>query len=1032
MPVIGPALVAKRVRQSDPMLLGQLLLRADETAWDLDDTSLGNLRPSSPTLDGPAQASSHADRLEDNPAQRPPQVDGYQVIQYLGRGGMGVVWKAIQLGTDRHVAIKILCPGRSCHLPAIRQFKQEVSLASSLAHPNIARVYDSGIHRLDYFYAMEFVDGDDLNTFVRRGCLDQCQVLRLVAKVCHAVHHAHGEGVVHGDLKPSNILVTPDGEPHVLDFGLARALDDLPLRGCPAGTVAYMAPEQVSGWLFPQTDVYGLGVILYEVLVGFLPRRVSGSPVQALRDAATTPVTLPRHVQTSMNKELQALLLKALAAEPEQRYRSCAEMARDIERFLEGRLVAAYHYTWVGMAATQIRRYRYKLLVCTVILCCSVAVLGVYSRGIMARRTRIAAEASRVNFSRYLQQIFQAREALAINNTAVAQRVLEQCPRQLRSWEWQRLSLLADQSDLTLDRRHSSSSPILAATIDPGTRQILVVDEAGAVSTYDPSAGTRLGQVTLGDQIMIRAVFGLQHKRLMTVSESGQFKLWDTDSFEPIASATGRVDHRYANTLHAAGGIGAFIDTQGQITIVDLHTGQLLARHEAPKRTRFVRCSAVGRRLVAVGETVRWWDLDTGLQRNVVFDHGHSISALAIDDSGQRMFLGNVDGTVDVFDLTTEARVIKLSGHQGPVRHVIGGFDHRQIFTSGDDCTIRAWNLDTRQLVVCLRGHHEPVRFIASDHRNDGLTSVDVSNVLRTWRLEHATGQTTLQLDSACVVSAFDPDGRQVVWSGLDGRIRLRSAVSPRVQVLAPSHRRSVRALAFSPDGNLMASGGDDGTIRIWNTASGQQQRLLEGCNGQVLSLAIHDDPYRVIAAVAGTPNGICVWNGQSNAPKLVLEGMPPFALGRHGNQMAFVKPAGPGRIGESVVIWDLEQGRLVREFGGQTGQLRSLAWSRDRNRMACSYRDNTVKVLDANTGEHVSTLQSDRQESIFSLAFSSDDKRLITAGESIRLWDVVTGQHVYTVDQSESGPFLSVDASADGKTLVARNLTSVTTWASH
>ena len=206
-----------------------------------------------------------------------PRIEGYEILGRLGKGGMGTVWRAIQLSTKREVALKLLGHKRRTSGKARIRFEREVMLSAQLTHPNIARIYDSGLLRGQYYYVMELVEGVHLDEYVQSKNLDPFAILCLMHKVCHAIERAHDLGIVHRDLKPSNILVTSDGEPHVLDFGLAKAYagEDwnmtLSVDGEVVGTPAYMSPEQAEGCVKDvdeRTDVYSLGVILYQLLTG--------------------------------------------------------------------------------------------------------------------------------------------------------------------------------------------------------------------------------------------------------------------------------------------------------------------------------------------------------------------------------------------------------------------------------------------------------------------------------------------------------------------------------------------------------------------------------------------------------------------------------------------------------------------------------------------------------------------------------------------------------------------------------------------
>src|SRR5687768_15348186 len=180
-----------------------------------------------------------------------PHIEGYRVLSLLGQGGMGSVWRAVQLGTRREVALKLLNASFAASHKAQARFDREVELAAKLEHPNLARVYDSGVDAGVCFYAMELIEGRHMDEFVDAARLDKRQIVELMRTVCRAIQHAHQRGVIHRDLKPGNILVTADGQPHVVDFGLAKMLLDdgdtaharVSRDGDVAGTPAFMSPR---------------------------------------------------------------------------------------------------------------------------------------------------------------------------------------------------------------------------------------------------------------------------------------------------------------------------------------------------------------------------------------------------------------------------------------------------------------------------------------------------------------------------------------------------------------------------------------------------------------------------------------------------------------------------------------------------------------------------------------------------------------------------------------------------------------------
>lgn len=326
-----------------------------------------------------------------DPEPEPPQIDGYEILQFLGAGGMGIVWRAKQLGTNRQVALKVLNQSflRSKGRAKIR-FEREVTIAARLEHTNIARVYESGIHKNHYFYVMELIQGEPLNQYVQHQKLSMREILQLMYNVCLAVQHAHQNGIIHRDLKHSNIMVTPGGQPLVLDFGLARDLfaDDsdrkVSLDGDVMGTPEFMSPEQAAGdidLVDTRSDVYSLGVIMYELLINKLPYDLPGQHYKDLKMIQEQEPTRPSSIFPRFDKDLEAILLKTLSKTPHKRYRSAGELADDIEHWLAGLPVNARSIDTWYLAKKFIRRNRLAVSIggLLIIIILSTGFIGIYS-----------------------------------------------------------------------------------------------------------------------------------------------------------------------------------------------------------------------------------------------------------------------------------------------------------------------------------------------------------------------------------------------------------------------------------------------------------------------------------------------------------------------------------------------------------------------------------------------------------------------------------------------------------------------------
>jgi len=270
--------------------------------------------------------------------------EGYRVTRELHRGGQGIVYGAVQLATSRQVAIKVLAEGIFASPAKQRRFEREIELVSALRHPNIVTVYDSGTTADDRdFLVMEYVRGEPLHRFVERANLSRRELVRLCAKVAAAVGYAHQRGVIHRDLKPNNVLVDTDGEPRVLDFGLARgtlaATAERTRSNQFLGTLAFASPEQVGGdpeAVDVRTDVYSLGVLFYRLLAGRSPYGEASSMADLV--AAIARADPPRPIGDA---DLDAVLRRAMEREREHRYQSAGELAADLEHVLVGRPVDA-------------------------------------------------------------------------------------------------------------------------------------------------------------------------------------------------------------------------------------------------------------------------------------------------------------------------------------------------------------------------------------------------------------------------------------------------------------------------------------------------------------------------------------------------------------------------------------------------------------------------------------------------------------------------------------------------------------------
>jgi serine/threonine-protein kinase len=308
-------------------------IKAGGSSNDLADLSYDR-----PTMDSgnghPARSSVRSGSLPDLPKD-------YEILSVLGRGGMGIVYKARHLPLDRLVALKMILHGANASKDQLNRFQREAEAAARLSHPNIVSIYEVGSHKGLPYFSLEFIQGCDLSDLMKQQTMSAMDAAKMLVQVARAVHYSHQMGILHRDLKPQNILLTENGVPKVADFGLAKRLDDdidqdaeRTREGVIVGTPGYMAPEQASGnTVGPPTDIYALGSILYYMMTG-RPPFTAPTPLETVRQLLDQDPVWPSKLQTDLDKDLETICLKSLEKDPKKRYQTAEEFADELQRFL--------------------------------------------------------------------------------------------------------------------------------------------------------------------------------------------------------------------------------------------------------------------------------------------------------------------------------------------------------------------------------------------------------------------------------------------------------------------------------------------------------------------------------------------------------------------------------------------------------------------------------------------------------------------------------------------------------------------------
>lgn len=480
----------------------------------------------------------------------------YEILEEIARGGMGVVYRARQRSLNRPVALKVLLGGLFAGEEGRRRMKSEASLAARLRHPNIVPVFDTGSLDGQPFYSMAFIEGRTLAEVVQHGPLAPSRAARYLARMAEAVHYAHGEGVLHRDLKPSNVLIDASDEPHVTDFGLAKALDAAPqtLTGGVLGSPAYMPPEQALGQpaeVTARSDVYSLGAILYELLTGRPPFQGTSLAAVIAQVKDSDPVA-PRRLNPSIPADLETVCLKCLEKSPARRYAQAGELAEDLQRFLRDEPVHARPVGPFGRAARWAQRQPMaatSIGTSVLLLLLTVAVVGGSSLRIRESRDIAQARLADALFSeaRALRAANEPGWRARVRDNLVEVRRLDATGRLTAALRHEAIAALA-RPDLL---RH------IVTNVPPVADEMLVCfdrefervalwhDDEAAIAIYRVADAAKLMAWSLPKPDELRA-FSADGRHLL-VRHGGVMSVWSPATGAEVLSGAGSESHRHFN-----------------------------------------------------------------------------------------------------------------------------------------------------------------------------------------------------------------------------------------------------------------------------------------------------------------------------------------------------------------------------------------------------------------------------------------------------------------------------------------------------
>jgi WD40 repeat protein len=1057
---------------------------AGPPAPDAVATLLGRLAHRGPGTDGPSGGAA-------DPGL--PEVPGYEVEAEVGRGGMGVIYRARHRGLGRTVALKMILAGAEAGPEEHARFRTEAAAVARLQHAHIVQVHDAGEHQGRPYLALEFIDGGSLKDALDGTPRPTRDAAALVETLARAVHHAHQRGIVHRDLKPANVLLTADGTPRVTDFGLAKLVAGPaggagPTRtGAVVGTPSYMAPEQADGKkeVGPAADVYALGVILYELLTGRPPFQAATPLDTLLQVLHDEPVPVGR-LSPQVPRDLETVCHKCLHKEPHCRYASAEALADELGRFLRGEPVRARPVGKVERLRRWCRRNPAQAaaagLAAVAVLAGVALVIGAFFTARL-REKQGQTEAALAEVQKYRCQLALERGLTLCEQDDVPggilwlSHALEIAPAQDTDLQRDIRANLAGWGRQVHSLRAILPHPgfVRAAAFSPDGKLVLTGSFDRAARLWQADTGKLLAAWPHPDRVEAVA-FSPDGKTVATGSRDGTVRLWDPATGQPLPRESMRHEDAVWTVAFSPDGqtlVTGSRDRTGRLW--EVATGKRVGEplnHQG--EVMIAAFSPDGESVVTAGEGAapRLWDRrGTGPYRDAPWGHTDLwVLALVFSRDRKTALTATGTGIAQLWDLRTGKPLGPPLQHQGGLAAVAFSPDGSSFATGGMDGLTRLWETATGRPLGAPVRHQDEVAAVAFSPDGQTLLTASGDQTARLW--DASPGQplgTSLPHAGYVYAAVFSPDGKFVLTGCRDRKARLWDTTTGKEVWEQPlPHRGFVVAVAFSPDGKTIAttSSEEDYSAYVWETATGRQvagplrhsaqiwavtfspdgrtlltgsrdkkARLWEIATGEMrCELPHHDDVW----AVAFSPDGQTVGTASEDATAWLWDaatGKLRHAL-RHPagvNALAFGPPDGrlvlTGSRDGKARLWDVSTGRLRHELPHQ-GSVNAVAFSPDGLTVATGSSDWTARLWEAATGRPVGQpLQ--HHGPILKLAFSPNGQVIVTGSQdrTARLWSATTAKPFGTPLLHE-GPVFSVAISPkDNQTVLTGDSKKALLW---
>ena len=963
-----------------------------------------------------------------------------EISKVLGSGTFGVVFEAYDHALKRRVALKVARPAVLAD-PALRtRFFREAQALARLDHPGIVPVYGAEEIEGVCYLVLAFCPGPTLQQYLsqRSAPLLPRQAVALVLPLVEAVGHAHQRGILHRDIKPGNILLGCDeGEsadvlrPRLTDFGLAKLIEDKSsdtLAGLVMGTATYMAPEQAAGHrerIGPASDLYALGVVLYELLTGRLPIQGS-STLETLRQLMIQTPSPPSDHQPRIDRDLDAIVLKCLAKSPDHRYLSAEALADDLRRWLAGQPVQARPRGWLHRAWQPLVRYRRALLLVTLLL----AMLGLggalfwmarvnrqlqhqsdqaHKQRELAQR-RAAGQATRLAEQAYAAALVAASEAAQAGEYADTVRYLAEqraAPEasEVRGFEWHYLEALTTRPPTG---ECVTSTELYQMALFPSGRELAAVGKDGSLRRFD-AATLKLQAVWPTGQGEVNGVdVAPDGRSIATAGDDGTICLFDATTGQRRLEISACRGKAFGVRFYDQGRKLASCGEEPTIRLWEAASGQPLGqleKHAAGRRVEMLAISGDGRYLASAGGDT-WvvvWDLHTHQAVATLKGHARTVSAVAFSPDGRQLVSGSLDQSIRVWEVPS-GRLLASATLLHPV-HAVAVVAGGSVVLTGDQAgCVRRFRLsrtppDAPEAILTpdldhirWHAHQGRVWSLCPALAADAWYTTGADGHLRAWRADALPGvQRTLAAPQEQPFQdlVYTPDGKELLV--LDARSGLTvydaEALRPlRHQGAAPTDWRSLHLL---PGRDEVAAGNAHGVVAIWNYRhSGPPRHIIDldakslvrdlaydPATQQLVVLPFHLEEVRVYPVQDGTL-----------VRRIATGNHWAMALAPDGRHLAVDLPSG-------LATFELATGRRVRQTTGHVGSLYGIAYSPDGRLLAATGADRRLHLwtVDGSPRSVLAQRQAEGQQ----VVFSADGRRLLVADEQgkIQVVDMATRQ---------------------------------------